>query len=377
MRGVVVDGDCWSPIVLFFFRDTKILAARAAAMSRAAEEYVKACTHPQVKRGVRDLFEAIAHFVPEGETTTPPIGMKTLAAKAQMHRVTGVSRLEILVEIGEVNVIGEQGQTARYQIVHLDGVRPIVAASLPLRADLQPVRPRPPRPESDTLDLFDPPASYDQTAYNLSRSATSWSAQLVAIGYKLVRVLVAIGYKLRKSATRWRSNDDQLVAIGYKLTASTDTDLISARDVLLLKETTTTTAAESPPGPRAAKPPPCPALGRVHAWCGSDHASARQHVPRAFHREERRKLARRPGETDAELDARLFARYDAILAAIPDTEPILDKDEFAFWKRVMRAAPGSTARAPTPRSRAAQEPSADLFAKAREERRQRWGGRES
>jgi hypothetical protein len=69
-----------------------------------------------------------------------------------------------------------------------------------------------------------------------------------------------------------------------------------------------------------------------------------------FHLEERRKLARQPGETDTDLDKQLFARYTEILAAIPETEPILDRNEFEFWKRVLRAAPSGTipkARAPT------------------------------
>jgi hypothetical protein len=57
-----------------------------------------------------------------------------------------------------------------------------------------------------------------------------------------------------------------------------------------------------------------------------------------FHLEERRKLARQPGETDADLDAQLFARYAHELAAIPDAQAIPDKTEFAFWKRVLRSA---------------------------------------
>ncbi len=90
-----------------------------------------------------------------------------------------------------------------------------------------------------------------------------------------------------------------------------------------------------------------------------------------FHEEERRKLARQPGETDADLDRRLFARYTEILAAIPETEDLPDDEtEFDFWKRVLRSA---KARAPTRQARA-PIPDNDLFARAKEERRQRYGG---
>src|SRR4051794_22933252 len=113
-------------------------------MSGAAHDCVRACTHPQGKGPTRALFDAIAHFVPEGETTTPFIAMrKDLAAQARLDRRTVVTHLGILVEIGEVKVIdGGQGRPARYQIVRLDGAQPITAVPLPLRADLQPVPPR-------------------------------------------------------------------------------------------------------------------------------------------------------------------------------------------------------------------------------------------
>ena len=62
-------------------------------------------------------------------------------------------------------------------------------------------------------------------------------------------------------------------------------------------------------------------------------------MPMPFHLEERRKLARLPGQTDADLDAELFALYDAVLAGIPDSTPITDRNEFVFWKRVLRGNP--------------------------------------
>lgn len=143
-------------------------------MSGAAHDYVRACTHPQVKGPTLALFDAIAHFVPEGETTTPFIGMeKELAAQARIHRRTVVTHMGILVEIEKVKVIdGGRGRPARYQIVGLDGVQPITAAPLPLRADLQPVPPRarPALPEDTTGDLFQPAveaAAGEQPAINL------------------------------------------------------------------------------------------------------------------------------------------------------------------------------------------------------------------
>jgi hypothetical protein len=147
-----------------------------------------------------------------------------------------------------------------------------------------------------------------------------------------------------------------------------------ARDVLLLKETTTTTAPLSdPPRPRAVESPPCGSppcryFGTRHAYC-----AGRVHVPMDFHREERRKLPRLPGETDADLDARLFAKYAAVLAAIPETEDLRGyKNEFEFWKAHLRAAQGeapSKARAPNPR-----EIPVDLYQLAEEQARQRRQG---
>jgi len=155
-------------------------------MSDAALLYVRGCTHPTVKDGTRDLFEAIAHFVPEGETTTPFVGMPDLASQARRSLRTVVKRLPDLVAIGEVLVLdGGLGKIARYQIVHLAGAPPIVAAALPLRADLRSVerraRPRPTLPDDTTGDLFaDPPAPYDQTAKNLCRSFTGSCAYFIS-----------------------------------------------------------------------------------------------------------------------------------------------------------------------------------------------------
>jgi hypothetical protein len=145
-------------------------------LSGAAEQYVKQCTHPKIRGGARDLFEAIAELVPEGQTATPAISMETLAAQARLHRRTVVSRLEVLVDIKEVRVIdGGQGRVARYELVHLEGTRPLTATPLPL-VGVTPrrkvARPLPPA-ASATPDLFDEPADGDRTAINMWRSIAS------------------------------------------------------------------------------------------------------------------------------------------------------------------------------------------------------------
>jgi hypothetical protein len=61
------------------------------------------------------------------------------------------------------------------------------------------------------------------------------------------------------------------------------------------------------------------------------------HVPLTLHREEVRRLARGPTETDADLDRRQFAIYAEEAAAIPDDAPIADPNEIVFWKRVLQA----------------------------------------
>lgn len=321
-------------------------------MSGAAHDCVRACTHPQVKGPTRALFDAIAHFVPEGETTTPFIGMKKdLAPQARLHRRTVVTHLGILVEIGEVKVIdGGQGRPARYQIVHLDGARPMVAAPLPLRADLQPVPPRarPALPEDTTGDLFEPavePAASEQPAINLCTPITSTRRYL----WSWITSGVAYLWSAITSTAQLVIGRSVLVIDDHKLAPPLEVLIDSrARDVQQLE--TTTTIAPTRDGPLTANDEPRTPR-RVahpwHAWC-----DGRVHVPKDLHGELLGKLGRFPNETAAAQEARLIAFYVQTCAELPAYESI-GVTEFKFWQRAFTATFGTaapTARAPTPRA---------------------------
>lgn len=280
-------------------------------MSGAAEDYVETLA---VKGSARDLLRIIARHVPEGGTTTPVIRIADLATLAQLHRRTVHKWVGELVDSGEITVMdGGRGKKARYTLVHLTGARPMTTAPLPLRADLRPVARR--RLDTETLDLFDQPEG-DQTAI-----------KRVVIDHTLAgnvwRSITRFVLYVWRSITRWPKR----VVIDHTLVPPLDVDDARARDVLQLS-TTTSATTDAP----AFTWPPCRWHRTTHAWC-----DGRVHVPMNFHREERRRLARAPGETDADLDARLFSRYAEILAAIPDTEEIRDKNEFEFWKRQLRS----------------------------------------
>lgn len=285
-------------------------------MSGAAIESVRTCTHPRVKRGVRDLFNAIAELIPEGQTTTPPLTLDELAAQAQHSGRTAQKCRDVLEEIGAIKVHdGGRGKVARYEILDLAGAKPLTAAPLPL---LGRPKPRRTKEERSGSDLFSDVEAIEQRSTSEISSDVSRN-----VGTFFRRWSAKVGTFFRRCAPPWRR-------------------LVRARDVQQLKTTTTTAAVGDAP---KIKRPPCRWAGTTHAWC-----DGRVHVPMPFHHEERRKLARYPGETDAELDAQLFARYAEILAGIPDAQAITDANEFVFWKRVLRSAT-STARAPSPIAR--------------------------
>ncbi len=300
-------------------------------MSRAAEDYVDACVHPEVKGGVLALLKAIAQLIPEGQTTTPVIGMGALAAQARLHRVTVVSRLKVLLAIGVVHVIdGGQGRVGRYTIVPIAGVRPLTEPELPLRADLRPV-PRRPRPRPLVIDttpgLFDDPvnvvprATQRTTGDQLVAIGYKYLAQLVAIGYKYVVQLVAIGYKFL-----------QLVAFHYKYLLRSATSwsplgIVSrARDVHTYKKDLHTHMALRA-DEMATEPEPRPTpVHPWHAWC-----EGRVHVPKGLHADFLRWHGRRPGETDETVDAELVAFYARTCAELPAGQRT--GNEFTFWNR--------------------------------------------
>jgi len=124
-------------------------------MSDAAEQYVKALTHPKVKGGARALLDAIAQLIPDGETTTPAIAIEDLAAKARQHRTTVWRHLPTLEGIGEIKVLdGDHSKPASYHLVHLTGAQPLTTAPLPLVGATPPRRPKK-TPTEATPSLFD------------------------------------------------------------------------------------------------------------------------------------------------------------------------------------------------------------------------------
>ncbi len=344
-------------------------------MSDAAKTRVKACTHPQVKGATRKLFEAIADHIPEGHTTTPIMDMDNLAARARIHRRTVVTRLPRLIAIGEIRVLdgGQGSHYARYTMVHLDGEAPATNADLPLVGLVTPPRPRSKEPsESATPTLFDDPA-FDRSQVtkvrrnDRSQVITSWLAQVITT----ITSWLAAAFD-RSQVTKVRRNDRSQVITSTegptKRSITSDHKSLPLDGTYYLKERTTTTTARASPDTTSTKPPPCRWLGTVHAWC-----SGRFHMPMQLHVEIRNRLARRPGETTADLDAQLFARYADVIAGIPDEHDLPDEDDFTFWKRMLRPSAAERARSPSGESRP-PIPDNDLFARAAEERRQRYGG---
>jgi hypothetical protein len=366
-------------------------------MNRDAEAWADTFTHPRVNEAAHEVLKAIARCIPEGETTTPLIGMGAIAREAHVNRRTVWTWLPVFVEIGAVRVVdGGQGRPARYTLVHVAGADPITAVPLPLRADLQAVRPRPVLP----LPLFDEPSSTpivrseseelvirptapitsytSWAARTITRitSYTSWPLQLVSIVRRVVSETITRITRITSTRPIVRTAGEELVirtCDPCDPPRAIDAVLTTARDVPPLKETTTTTAPPGdPPRPRAVESPPCRWLGTKHAWC-----VGRFHVPRDFHDEERRKWPRQPGETDADLDEQLFAHYAAVFAAVPETADLRRfKNEFEICRAYLRVqSPEATpkSRAPTRETRP-PIPDNDLFARAAEERRQRYGG---
>lgn len=117
-----------------------------------------------------------------------------------------------------------------------------------------------------------------------------------------------------------------------------DVDGTRARDVHTFKEVHT----HAPP-PAAdddkpkIRPAPCRWHGSVHAWC-----DGRVHVPTVLHEEFVRKHSRAAGETDADVEAALFAFYDVTCRALPIDSPVAAND-FVFWRKAFAARFASAA----------------------------------
>lgn len=271
-------------------------------MSAAAESYAQRVTHPRVKGATRALLLAIATHVPEGHTTTPTMTLDDLALTAQHTARTARTCRNLLEAIGLIRVHdGGRGNRARYELVHLaEGARPIVPAPLPL---IGPAKPPQAKKQRTTSDLFSYVAA-DPRGSEMSKIGSFFLRWV-----QVLKVLKNVGNFFLRLAIRERRSADPISDV--RTTTTT---------------TRTTTAREAPPAtpPPAESPPP---IHPWHAWC-----AGRVHVPKSQHAEFLRRLGRRPGETDADLEARAFACYAAELATIPADQAIAVKSEFDFWR---------------------------------------------
>jgi len=342
-------------------------------VSQAAVDYVGACTHPQVNQVARDVLTAIARLIPEGETTTSLISMGALATLAHVDRRTVWTWLPALVAIGEVRVVdGGRGRKARYTLVHVAGVAPPIAAPLPLRADLQAVRPRP----VVALPLFDDPPIGRTESEELVIPITSWAARAITRITSYLQLVIELVIRSITRITSWpfvRSNREELVIATCDPCDPTcdpapPLDGTRARAVLLLKELLLPPAAEPqtrpPPDPNPSR---CRWFPKTHAWC----AGQRTHLPTPLDEDFRRNLGRLANETDAEQRARAWVIYATEDAKIP-ADARTSLNGFDHWRPILaaylaRAAP--TRPAVNPRA----APAGDLQARAIEERRQRQG----
>ncbi len=153
-------------------------------MSAAAEQFVTALTHAQVTEVARALLMAIARLIPEGETTTPLIGMGALAASARIHRRTVCEWMPILVAISIVRVVdGGRGRPARYTLVGLSGMAPIEAVPLPL---VGVAKPRRKVPVASAPTLFDPPVARSESEEPVIRRITwiTWITGWAVTGWR-------------------------------------------------------------------------------------------------------------------------------------------------------------------------------------------------
>lgn len=326
-------------------------------MSRAAEEYVKACTHPKVKGGTRALFDAIAHFVPEGQTTTPVMTLKELAARARHTERTAQTCRDLLEAIGVIKVHeGGRGKLARYEVVDLAGERPIIAAPLPLLGRPRPPRTKEPRSSSDLFSDLDEPRSEISSdlptarAYTVRNFFRSCGQQIGNFFRSVLFLLQKIGNFFRSQWSRTikeRSRSE----ISSDLAPASDAVLTTARDVHTFKNVHTHTAPRAGPTddemaswsaakvltpeesaaydawlarggtPAFANPTPR-VMHPWHAWCGPVC------VPKHLH--------------DAWLDKGhgatwLFAFYARTCAALTAEDARRVVDEFKFWRTALQA----------------------------------------
>jgi hypothetical protein len=316
-------------------------------MSAAAEELAKACTHPKVKGSRRALLDTIAKLIPEAQTMTPPITLEELARLAGYYEMTFRQARDFLVTVGVLRIVGGgRGRPASYELLALPGAGddpslPLIGAT-PRRSRATP-----------GPDLFDPPRS-DQFADAVRGDdiGTKYRTPRSEFGrkYRTTRDQFGTFYRtcrriVSEFGTFYRT---RVTNVGRKYRTAhqvVDVDDARARDVQQLKTTTTTAPPANAHERRKPDRPRCRWHGTVHAWC-----EGRVHVPLDFHLEERRKLPRLAGETDEDLDAKLFARYARECAEVSDDDDLTGQTEFTFWKRRLRSAPAATAAPDQPRA---------------------------
>jgi hypothetical protein len=282
-------------------------------LSGAAEEAVKAFTHPEVKGSARALLEKLAAQIPEGQTMTAPIALEEFVAMTGYSDKSTRDARDVLVRAGVVRVVGGgQGRRASYELLLLSGAG--MDPVLPLIGPAKPPRPSSQQKPSATPDLFSLPAReeirannignfYRSTMFNIGSLYRSWC---VYFGSFYRSCVLNIG-------NFYRSSLPQGVAS-------------RARDVHTFKELHTHTPPTAEPIEHA-KPPPCRWRGTVHEWCG------RVCVPKGLHQEFLRK-----GHTPAWL----LAFYERTCAAIPIDERIT-VDDYKFWRAALKAALEKTA----------------------------------
>lgn len=198
-------------------------------MSRAAEDYVNAYTHPEVKGATRELLWAIAQLIPEGQTATPAISLPDLATKARRNERTARTCRDDLVDLGLIHVHdGGRGKVARYELLQVEGTRPPTAAPLPLRADLRAAAPRRTKEQRSTSDLFsdvEPPTS--------DLFSDVGPVRAYDIGSFFRRCLTNVGSFFRRWPNRLkalRSTSDLFSDVSI----TRDADLVSARAIVVV-----------------------------------------------------------------------------------------------------------------------------------------------
>jgi hypothetical protein len=348
-------------------------------MSAAAETYVKSLRHPKVKGGTRTVLDVIAQLIPEGETTTPLIGMQDLATPARLHRSTVWRKLDDLVDLGLIQILDRTpGRIARYHLVQVAGAQPITEVSLPLRADLRSV---PRRSADSTPGLFDQdvtPSTSEDKAINLLQKITGSEFQPVAKDHRfgnllqkitgwllnLLQKITGSGSNLLQKITG-RKKSEEPVAKDHRLPAL-PLDVDDARAGAIRKSpyvhthvhTHTALRDEQPNAEEEPIRPPA-LMHPWHIWC-----DGLVHVPKLLHDEWLRK------HSEAELFA-FYARRAAVVVAGED----LTKNEIQIWRR--RYGANEAFRAKSARGHPTHPQVSipqDLYARGEEEQQRRRGG---